>query len=119
MADHMQAQLQAYIESALPQWPAPRVGSVGRISDGWESELFTLDVEHGPAGERQATALVLRLYPGDGAEVKARHEFQGMRRLFEAGYPVPDVHHLAPAGSPLGQPFVLMDRIEGGPLGEV
>jgi hypothetical protein len=47
MADHMQAQLQAYIESALPQWAAPLVGPVGRISDGWESELFTLDVEHG------------------------------------------------------------------------
>jgi aminoglycoside phosphotransferase (APT) family kinase protein len=60
----------------------------------------------------------LRLYPGDGAEVKARHEYQGMRRLFEAGYPVPQVHHLALTGSPLGQPFILMDRIEGGPLGD-
>ena len=68
MADHMQAQLQAYIESALPQWPAPRVGPVGRISDGWESELFTLDVEHGPGWLSRALIRLMKLPDAGGRQ---------------------------------------------------
>jgi aminoglycoside phosphotransferase (APT) family kinase protein len=112
----IQTRLQAYAERALPQWPVPVVGPVARIGDGWESELYTFDLEHGPAGARQQLGLVLRLFPGGGAERKAQREFSGMRRLWQAGYPVPVVHHLALADSPLGRPFVLMDRIEGKPM---
>ncbi len=116
MTHDIEGRLQAYAEAALAQWTAPVVGPVGRISDGWESELYTLDIEYGPQGGRQRVGLVLRLYPGEGAARKAEHEFNGMRKLHQAGYPVPWVHHLALADSPLGQPFILMDRIDGAPL---
>jgi aminoglycoside phosphotransferase (APT) family kinase protein len=117
MTEAIRAQLQAYAEHALPAWPRPEVGKVTRITDGWESELYRFDLEHGPAGARERLGLVLRLYPGDGAAHKAEHEFIGLQRLYQAGYPVPRVYHLALSGSPLGQPFVLMERIEGGLLG--
>lgn len=111
----MQSQLQVYAEHGLPQWPAPRVGPLTRITDGWESELYRFDLEHG-LETRHRVGLVLRLYPGDGAAGKAQHEFTGMQRLHWAGYPVPAVHHLALEDSPLGKPFMLMERIEGEPL---
>ena len=116
MTEAMQARLQAYAEQVLPQWASPVVGPLARITDGWESELYTLALEHGPRAARQWVALVLRLYPGDGAADKAAHEFHGMRRLHAAGYPVPLVQHLCLENAALGQPFILMERIEGVPL---
>jgi aminoglycoside phosphotransferase (APT) family kinase protein len=113
MTETIRAQLQDYAERALPAWPQPAVGTVTRITDGWECELYRFDLEYGPPGARERLGLVLRAYPGDGAARKAEHEFTGLQRLHQAGYPVPQVYHLALAGSPLGQPFVLMERIEG------
>lgn len=108
MTRAVQARLQAYAERALPEWPAPVVGPFGRLTDGWETELYTFDVKHGPAGGRQRLSLVLRLYPGDGAErMGMRPEAVALMRaqlaavaavrdllVARAGPPVPEVEAL-------------------------
>ncbi len=44
MTAEVQARLQQYAEQSLTQWPAPEIGALVRITDGWESELYAFDV---------------------------------------------------------------------------
>ncbi len=105
--------LQAHYARAFPDKPHVQVGELIHLDAGWESDIYAFDVEHGPAGNRQREELILRLYPGADAVSKATAEFHGLQRLHQAGYPVPRVDLLAVEDSPLGSPFVLMERIAG------
>ena len=109
----MRKDLRKYLARTLPDWRALTVSEPSQISAGWESDIYSFDVEHGPAGERQCEELVLRIYPGDDAWEKSESEFRGMRQLFGAGYPVPQVLILEREDSPFGRPFVIMERING------
>jgi len=109
----MQSRLQAYYAHAFPARRGMRVGEVTDIGAGWESEMYSFDVEYGPTGQRQREELVLRIYPGDDAHPKSAREFHGMSQLYKAGYPVPQVLVLERENSPFGQPLVIMERIEG------
>jgi aminoglycoside phosphotransferase (APT) family kinase protein len=109
----MQNKLQDYYTATFPDRVAAQVGDLTVISNGWESDVYGFTVEYGPASERRSEALVLRIYPGDDAYHKSEREFRGMRRLYEAGYPVPQVYALERENSPFGRPLVIMERIEG------
>ena len=112
MNNGMQQRLQAYCVQVLPDRQV-RVGSLARIGTGWETEIYSFDVESRPAARDRREGLIVRLYPGDGASAKAAHEFQGMRQLHDSGYPVPRVFALEGDSAPLGRPFILMERIDG------
>ena len=86
---------------------------MARVGAGWETEIYSFDIEYWLAAQVRRKGLVVRLYPGDGASAKAAHEFRGMRQLYDSGYPVPRVLALEGDGSPLGRPFILMERIDG------
>jgi aminoglycoside phosphotransferase (APT) family kinase protein len=113
VGDQIRQHLQTYYRHALPGRQEAEIGPPTNISAGWESELYAFDVAHGPATARRREELVLRIYYGDGAEHKARREFGHMRRLHQAGYPVPRVDILEHRNSPFGRPFVIMERIDG------
>jgi aminoglycoside phosphotransferase (APT) family kinase protein len=105
--------LQAYCTKAFPGRKDITVEAVTDISAGWESTLYSFTLTHGPPENRLREAMVLRLYLGEGAADKARHEFQSLRHLRRAGYPVPEVYTFNAEGSPFGQPFILMEYIDG------
>ena len=90
-----------------------------RVAGGWETDVYAFTLEHGPPDKRERGELILRLYPGDGSPDKAAREFNAMRRLYQAGYPVPQVLHLDQDGTLFGLPFVIMVKIEGRPLGAI
>jgi aminoglycoside phosphotransferase (APT) family kinase protein len=113
MNDDLQSQLQAYCVRAFPSRQGVRVSGLASVSAGWESDVYSFDVEHGPPGARRREELILRIYPGDDAHAKSAREFRGMRHLHEAGYPVPRVLLLERENSPFGRPFVIMERVEG------
>lgn len=113
MSNDVQSCLQAFYARNFPAMRGVRVSDVTSISAGWESDMYSFAVEYGPVGERQREQLILRVYPGDDAHDKSAHEFQGMSQLYKAGYPVPQVLVLEHEDSPLGQPFVIMEKIEG------
>jgi len=113
VSDDMQSRLQAYYARAFPARENVKVRQLANITAGWESEMYSFDVEYGPAGEHQREELILRIYPGDDAYSKSAHEFHGMSQLHRAGYPVPRVLVLEREHSPFGKPFVIMERIEG------
>lgn len=109
----MQAALQAFLAAHCAAWPDPRVEALSCINAGWESDVYAFDLEHGPASARQRTPLVLRIFPGVDAHEKSAREFNGIRLLRQAAYPVPEVYLLERDASPFGKPFIIMERVEG------
>ena len=113
MNDPIQNHLQTYCTNAFPAKQNLRITNLNSISAGWESDVYSFTLEHQLAGESARDNLILRIYPGDSARDKSAREFDGMRRLHRAGYPVPEVLVLELENSPFGQPFVIMEKIEG------
>jgi len=113
MSDDMQRRLQAYYARAFPARQGVRVSDLVNVSAGWETDVYSFVVEHGPPGGRQCEELILRIYPGDEAHSESAHEFHAMRQLHKAGYPVPLVLIVEREKSPFGKPFVIMERIKG------
>ena len=98
-----------YIDRTWPDRAGAEVIDLREINAGWESDVYAFDLLRD--GTREP--LILRVYPGQDAWSKSAHEFESMRRLYGAGYPVPAVLLLARENSPLGRPFVIMERIDG------
>lgn len=94
-----------------------QVSGVTFLGSGYEADVyaFTRSANGRDAGE--AEPLILRLYDGEGAGEKAEREYRAMRRLRAVGYPVPRVRLRRRDRSPLGRPFVVMERIDGVSLG--
>lgn len=105
--------LQASCAQLFPSKKDVQVRDINNITAGWESEMYAFDVEYGPAEARQRQPLVLRIYPGEDAYFKSACEFDGMRKLNQAGYPVPEVMLLEREAPPFSKPFVIMERING------
>lgn len=93
-----------------------QIHNLRNITTGWETEILSFNLEWVENGGRELQKLVARIYPGKNAEVKAQREARTMKRLLQLGYPVPLVHIVESEKSQLGQPFMIMDRIDGGPL---
>lgn len=113
MTDDMRAHLLAYYTSAFSAHQNVSIGPLSSLSTGWETEVYAFEVEYGPAQARTAESLILRIYPGDDAQAKATHEYQSLRQLRQAGYPVPQVLALECDASIFGRPFVIMERVKG------
>ena len=110
----MKQQIQAYFKQTFPDRQNIRVSDPERIATGWETEIFSFDVDYKRTGEPIHEDIIMRMYPSDDAYGKSAKEFAAMKSLSAAGYPVPRVHHLEQENSPWDKPFMLMERIEGG-----
>ncbi len=111
------ATLATICRQAFPELDSSSVADFRRISDGWECDVYRVDLQGVRDGLPVRRDLILRVYLGNGAVPKSRHEFQIMRTLHQAGYPVPRVDALLAEDSPIGQPLVLMERVDGLVLG--
>jgi aminoglycoside phosphotransferase (APT) family kinase protein len=94
-----------------------QVSGVTLLGSGYETDVFAFSLAADGEDAGDAQDLVLRLYAGEGTAEKPAREFAAMSRLREAGYPVPRVLALGPDRSPLGRPFIIMERIHGVSLG--
>lgn len=117
MTEDLETRVQSCCARIFPSKQDACIKDLVSIASGWEHEMYAFDLEHGPTGERHRDALVLRMYPGDYAQAKSEREFYGMRKLYEAGYPVPYLYALEPAGASFSQPVVIMERIDGRSMG--
>ena len=89
------------------------------LASGWETTVFefsparrTPRLPEVAAGQR----LVLRCYEGPRADDKGHRESRTLAALAAAGYPVPQPYLYEPDPAPLGTPFLVMERVAGGPL---
>jgi aminoglycoside phosphotransferase (APT) family kinase protein len=113
MHPDLRAQLQAQLVTAFPARAAVTIGPLSSLTTGWESELYAFDLTYTEAGQPKTEPLILRLHAGGGAQGKTEHEFNGLRQLAAAGYPVPRAVYSAGLESALGRPFMLIERIDG------
>ncbi len=90
-----------------------QVADLTPISDGWETEVYSLDAVW--AGQHDP--LILRMYPGANMAGKCAHEYRALRGLHANGYPVPSVYYHETDAAILGKPFLIMERIDGHPMG--
>ncbi len=89
------------------------------LASGWETTVF--EFAAGAPSRRFAAALpgrvlALRFYQGSQADTKGPREYAAMDRLSAAGYSVPHPHLFEPDHAPLGAPFLILERLAGGPL---
>ncbi len=107
----IQAPLSAYLGAPLEKW---RV-----LASGWETTVFEFALGSKSQRFREIpvhSPLVLRFYQGAQADQKGAREHLTIDRLSSAAFPVPRPFLFEPDHAPLGAPFLVMQRLEGGPL---
>jgi aminoglycoside phosphotransferase (APT) family kinase protein len=89
------------------------------LASGWETTVFefTLTANSTVSPDLPVNKpLVLRFYEGSQAAEKARREYPAMRELARHHFPVPHPYLHETRGDALGAPFMIMERVAGGPL---
>lgn len=87
------------------------------LASGWETTVF--EFAAGAAGRLELPPrrpLVLRFYHGPDAAPKGRREHRVLQLLHATGFPVPIPYLFESDPGLLGAPFLIMQRLEGGPL---
>lgn len=104
------AQLAAYLGRTFGEPVA--VENLERIAGGASRETFRFDAVTA-SGRR---GLILRRDPVAQSliETDRETEFRAYETAWQAGLPVPEPIALEPGGAELGQPFFLMDQVQGG-----
>ncbi len=106
-------QLVTHLKQLYRDRTSVSVASLEEINMGWETELYTFEVDSRKNGDHIKEHRVLRVFQGDGAGHKSAKEYYLMRKLDEAGYPVPKVYSHEESGGTIGKPFIIMERILG------
>ena len=113
----IQGNLQAYYSKVSTETMMPQISNLDCISTGWESDIYAFVLEQGAANKRERRELILRIYSGKEAYHRSEREYRGMSQLHSVDFPVPQVLLLERENSPFGQPFVIMEKIDGVLLG--
>lgn len=107
------------ISDRLQKFLDTRLSSVRTLASGWETTVFEFMLAAAsaripvmPVGR----PLVLRFYQGTQADDKGRREHTTMERLFAVGYPVPRPYVYEADHAAIGAPFLILERLAGGPL---
>jgi aminoglycoside phosphotransferase (APT) family kinase protein len=107
------------IRPRLATWLDTDIARIAVLGTGWETTIyeFTIRARAARAPDLPIHApLVLRLYDGARAEDKAAREGRTLSYLAAAEYPVPRPYLCELGREALGAPFIIMDRVAGGPL---
>ncbi len=88
------------------------------LASGWETTVFEFTTRSRATQVELPTRrpLVLRFYHGLQAATKGGREYSVIKCLKAAHFPVPIPYAFEPGAGALGAPFLIMERLEGGPL---
>lgn len=119
-AEHLRRQLESWVAGRLPAGSEPSVPPIDSPgANGWSSETLLFDVAWTEGGERTSERLVARVAPDPGAmPVFPHYDMPGQARVMSAvGHltvlPVPTVRWVEPDPGVLGEPFFVMERLDG------
>lgn len=109
----------APLAAALGAYIGAEVATLRVLASGWETTLYEFTLAKGsdllPSVE-PGTPMVLRFYPSAEAAQKGAHEYRIISHLRSAGYPVPRPYLFESGTEAIGAPFLVMERLDGGPL---
>ena len=89
------------------------------LASGWETTLYEFDLRARSSmlpGVEPRAPLVLRIYSSLEAADKGALEYRIISHLASFGYPVPQPYLYEAGGGAIGAPFLVMERLSGGPL---
>ncbi|MHA2330145.1 MAG: hypothetical protein ACXACR_16625, partial [Candidatus Hodarchaeales archaeon] len=66
-----------------------KILDLNKITSGWETEVYSFDIEYLYKRDIIQENLILRTFPGKGGQWKSRYEFDLMQNLIRNNYPVP------------------------------
>lgn len=92
------------------RYPGVMISDLQFTTSGWESDIYTFTLYFSSEAPK---TFILRPYLGNGATQKLIRETCGLRQLHQAGYPVPAVLLSETDSSILGEPFTIMEKLEG------
>jgi len=109
----------AEIHSRLADYLGAPLLSLKVLASGWETTVF--EFATGASSSRlpllpSRMPLVLRFYQGPFADAKGARENFTIAKLSEVGFSVPKPYGYEPSHEVLGAPFLIMQRVAGGPL---
>jgi aminoglycoside phosphotransferase (APT) family kinase protein len=106
------------IKARLSDYLGSKVNRLALLASGWETTVFEFALERSSPRFRLpgGTPLVLRFYDGGNAEDKGTREYRTIRQLSAADYCVPRPYVYERERAALGVPFLIMERLHGGPL---
>jgi aminoglycoside phosphotransferase (APT) family kinase protein len=109
----------AEIQTRLADYLGAPLQSMKVLASGWETTVF----EFATAGDSSRiatmpsrTPMVLRFYQGPFADRKGAREHVTIAKLSSVGFSVPKPYAYEPSHDVLGAPFLIMERVTGGPL---
>ncbi|MGY5880617.1 MAG: phosphotransferase [Candidatus Thorarchaeota archaeon] len=108
-----------YLTKTYPERKDLKILNLKNITSGWETEIESFDLEWTSDDGKVSKGLVVRIYPGKGAIQKAEKEYRVMKQLHDIKYPVPFVYLIETDNTVIGNPFMIMDRLDGGTLDEI
>ena len=113
-----QKRLERWLEARLPAATDLRIEKLRGPSDtGFSSDTLMFDLSRTEAGREVREPLVARLEPSSAFPIFPSYDvalqFEIMRAMGESGVPVPVMRWLERDPGPLGQPFYVMDHVEG------
>jgi aminoglycoside phosphotransferase (APT) family kinase protein len=112
LTDERKQALERYLTEQQVLAEPSRIVASSRMAMGQSRAMYRLDVA--PVSDPQASrALVLRIEQWGLLGTDSRDEVRIMRALHDVGYPVANVLAYEPGDALLGQPFFLMEFVEG------
>ncbi|HLX36141.1 MAG TPA: phosphotransferase [Candidatus Binataceae bacterium] len=109
----------AEIQTRLADYLDASVLSLKVLASGWETTVFEFTTA-GASSRFPAIPirrpLVLRFYQGPFADPKGARENFNIAKLSSVGFSVPRPYGYEPSHEVLGAPFLIMERLAGGPL---
>ena len=109
----------AEIQTRLADYLDAPLLSLKVLASGWETTVFEFatasDSSRVPAMPSR-TPMVLRFYQGPFADPKGAREHFTIAKLAGVGFSVPKPYAYEPSRDILGAPFLIMERVVGGPL---
>jgi aminoglycoside phosphotransferase (APT) family kinase protein len=107
------------IERRLAEYLGAPVARLSILASGWETTVFEFTLESRSAPNPAIPVghpMVLRFYQGSAADAKGGREHTTIDRLFASAYAVPRPYAYESGHDALGAPFLIMQRLAGGPL---
>lgn len=109
----------ANLRTLLAAYLNTEIASLHTFGSGWETTIFEFAIESRSSRAPDLpirSPLVLRVYQGASADQKAAREGRTMFRVAAAGFPAPRPYIEERDVIAIGAPFLIMDRVAGGPL---
>jgi aminoglycoside phosphotransferase (APT) family kinase protein len=112
-AEQVAPALLAYVKARLGVGGLRFAEAPAAIETGWETHIYSLQIDGEGVPPEWARPLILRVYPHAHQADRAEFDAAVQRFVVARGYPAPAVLAVETSGDSVGRPFLIMERAPG------